>query len=281
MEYSPKKMKEQLKKNQFYFKKKYGQNFIIDENVINKIVENSNIDNKTLVIEIGPGSGSLTAKIAEKAQNVICYEIDITLKNILEENLKKYHNVSIYYQDFLESKVIDELNNYNYDKLYVVANLPYYITTPIITKIIEENIVVDKIVVMVQKEVGERFKASVGTKDYNSLSIFLNYYFDIRKIMDISRNIFMPRPNVDSIVIEFIKNKKNYHIKDEIFFFTLVRDSFKQKRKTLKNNLKNYNLEIVEKVLNKYGFDLNTRAEMLEPIIFAEISNELGGSYEQ
>lgn len=281
MNYSPKKMSQMLNEKNFKFKKKYGQNFIIDENVINKIVENSNIDKNTLVIEIGPGAGSLTKKLAQNAKQVLCYEIDETLKTVLNDLTIEFSNIDIFYQDFLKSNVLDDLKQYQYEQLYIVANLPYYITTPIIMKVIEDNIPVDKIVVMVQKEVGDRFKATPGTKDYNSLSIFLNYYFDISKLMDVSRNVFLPKPNVDSIVVEFKKNKKNYNIKDEKLFFQLIHDSFQQKRKTIKNNLNKYDLKSVENVLEKYNFDLNSRAEQIPIYVFADISNEIGGSYEQ
>lgn len=281
MNYSPKKMSQMLNEKNFKFKKKYGQNFIIDENIINKIVENSNIDKNTLVIEIGPGAGSLTKKLAQNAKQVLCYEIDETLKIVLNDLVMEFNNIDIFYQDFLKSNILDDLKQYQCEKLYIVANLPYYITTPIIMKVIEDNIPVDKIVVMVQKEVGDRFKATPGTKDYNSLSIFLNYYFDISKLMDVSRNVFLPKPNVDSIVVEFKKNKKNYNIKNEKLFFQLIHDSFQQKRKTIKNNLNKYDLKIVENVLKKYNFDLNSRAEQIPIYVFADISNEIGGSYEQ
>ena len=281
MNYSPKKMSQMLNEKNFKFKKKYGQNFIIDENLINKIVENSNINKNTLVIEIGPGAGSLTKKLAQNAKQVLCYEIDETLKIVLNDLVMEFNNIDIFYQDFLKSNILDDLKQYQYEQLYIVANLPYYITTPIIMKVIEDNIPVDKIVVMVQKEVGDRFKATPGTKDYNSLSIFLNYYFDISKLMDVSRNVFLPKPNVDSIVVEFKKNKKNYNIKDEKLFFQLIHDSFQQKRKTIKNNLNKYDLKAVENVLKKYNFDLNSRAEQIPIYVFADISNEIGGSYEQ
>ena len=159
--------------------------------------------------------------------------------------------------------------------MYVVANLPYYITTPIITKLIEDKINVEKIVVMVQKEVGDRFKAHPGTKDYSSLSIFLNYYFDIVKILDVSRNVFMPKPNVDSIVLEFRQKEVKKNVNEDIFF-KLIRDSFKQKRKTLRNNLKDYDLGTIEKVLKKYNLDLSVRAENISMDIFIEIANTLG-----
>lgn len=275
MEYSPKKMQELLDKNDFSFKKKFGQNFIIDENIINNIINKANIDKDTFVIEIGPGAGSLTSKLARKAKNVLCYEIDTKLENILKGNLKEYNNIDILFEDFLNADVNKSLKKYKYDKLFVVANLPYYITTPIIIKIIEDKINVDKIVVMVQKEVGDRFKAKPGSKDYSSLSIYLNYYFEIKKVIDVSRNVFIPKPNVDSIVVEFTKKEKKIDLKNEDIFFKLIKDSFKQKRKTLRNNLKDYDLKKIELILKKYNMDLSVRAEAISIEIFIEIANNL------
>lgn len=274
MKYSPKTMTEILDNNDFKLKKKFGQNFIVDENIIDSIIKSADIKSNSLVIEIGPGAGSLTYKLAKMAKNVICYEIDDTLKPVLAENLKDYNNIEIIYKDFLKADVTKDISKYDFDNLLVVANLPYYITTPIITKIIEDNINVDKIVVMVQKEVGDRFKAKPNSKDYNSLSVYLNYYFDVRKILDISRNIFIPKPNVDSIVVEFSKKERKF-LKDEKTFFKLVRDSFTQKRKNLKNNLKDYDLTKIEEILRKNGFDLNARAEQLSLDIFIEIANNI------
>lgn len=273
MEYSPKKMQVQIDNNKFNFKKKFGQNFIIDENIINSIINKSNVDKNTMVIEIGPGSGSLTYKLGLVAKNVLAYEIDETLKDILNTNLKELNNVEIIYDDFLKRNVSEDIKKYSYDKLYVIANLPYYITTPIIVKIIEDNINVDKIVVMVQKEVGDRFKAKPNSKDYSSLSIFLNYYFDVNKIMDVSKNVFMPKPNVDSIVVEFNKKESNYNLKNKEFFFKLVRDSFKQKRKTIKNNLFDYDLDTISKVLKNHNLDLSARAEQISIEVFVDIAN--------
>jgi len=275
MEYSPKKMKELLEKNGFSLKKKFGQNFIIDENVINSIIDKSKIDKDTLVIEVGPGAGSLTYKLGISAKNVICYEIDTTLENVLKENTRDLNNVKIIYQDFLKANVLDDIKGYEYKKLYFVANLPYYITTPIIIKIIEDCIPVDKMVFMVQKEVGNRFKALPGSKEYGSLSVYLNYYFNVKKILDISRHVFMPEPNVDSIIVEFSKKENLLAVKNEEVFFKLIRDSFTQKRKTLRNNLKGYNLEKIEEVLNRHNLDLSVRAEQLSTEIFIEIANNL------
>lgn len=275
MIYSPNKMKELLERHGFNFKKNFGQNFIIDENIITNIMTKSGVSKDTLVLEIGPGAGSLTYKLCDFAGNVLCYEIDTKLKPILDETLKEKENVKIIFEDFLKSDVLSELKNYDYQELYVVANLPYYITTPIIVKLIEDHIPVDKIVVMVQKEVGDRFKAVPGTKDYGSLTVFLDYYFDIKKLMDISKNVFLPKPNVDSIIVEFKRKDRVVQAKNEELFFKLVRDSFKQKRKTLRNNLKGYPLEPLEKVLNRYGLDLSVRAEALTLEQFIEMSNSL------
>lgn len=275
MEYSYNKFYDKMQKYNFNLKKMYGQNFIIDENIINNIINKAFIDKDTLVIEIGPGAGSLTNKLALNAKNVLCYEIDTSLKPILDENLKEYNNVEIIYNDFLKSNVINDIKKYNYKKLYVVANLPYYITTPIIVKFIEELIPVDKIIVMVQKEVGDRFKANVGTKAYGSLSVYLNYYFDIKKLLDVSRNVFMPKPNVDSIVIELDAKEKKYELKNPTLFFKLIRDSFSQKRKTLRNNLKGYDLDKISEILKKYDMDLSVRAEQLSVDIFVLIANNL------
>lgn len=275
MEYSPNKMNKFLDENNFNFKKKFGQNFIIDENIINKIVDSSKIDKDTLVIEVGPGAGSLTYKLAMNAKKVICYEIDTTLKDILSDNLKEFDNVEVKYQDFLKSNVKEDIKDEKYKKLYLVANLPYYITTPIITKVIEDEIGIEKVVIMVQKEVGDRFKANVGSKDYNSLTIYLNYYFNIKKLLDVSKNVFLPKPRIDSMVLEFDKKEELLPLKNSKQFFQLVRDSFKQKRKTLRNNLKGYDLDKIEKVLEKHNMDLSVRAEQISMEIFIDISNSL------
>lgn len=275
MFYSPTKMRGLLEKYGFNFKKNFGQNFIIDENVITNIIEKSGVDKDTLVIEIGPGAGSLTYKLSKYAKNVVCYEIDTKLKPILDEVLKDCNNVEVIFEDFLKSNVLDTVQKYEYKKIYVVANLPYYITTPIIIKLIEDKIPLEKIVVMVQKEVGNRFKAVPGTKEYSSLSVFLDYYFDVKKLIDVSSNVFMPKPNVDSIVVEFIKHNKYNNVINEELFFKLVRDSFKQKRKTLRNNLKEYDLNKINEVLIKHGKDLSVRAEKLTIEEFIEMSNVL------
>lgn len=263
-----------MQTSDFHFKKKYGQNFLKDDSIPRKIVECSEIKDNSLVIEIGPGAGALTKKLASKAKYVLAYEIDTNLEDILSNELHEFNNVRIIFDDFLNRNILDDICNYDYEYLYVVANLPYYITTPIINKIIESNINSEKIVVMVQKEVGDRFSASCGSKDYGSITVFLNYYFNIKKEFIVSRNCFIPKPNVDSVIISF--NKKNIiNLNNKQLFFQLVRDSFQFKRKNLRNNLKKYNLEKIESVLNKHGLDLTVRAEDLPLEIFIDISNSL------
>ena len=262
-----------MNKYQIKANKALGQNFLIKEEIVEQIVESAEITQEDLVIEIGPGAGSLTTELDEVAGHIIAYEIDKTLKPILEtKNLK---NTTIIYEDFLKRNISEDLKKYNYQKIYVVANLPYYITTPIIIKLIEDKLNIDKIVVMVQKEVGDRFKAKPNTKEYNSLSIFLNYYYTVEKLLDVSKNVFIPKPNVDSIVVSLTKKENKIKVDNEKLFFKLVRDSFKQKRKTLKNNLKGYNLKKIEEILKKHNLDLTIRAEALPIEIFAEIANNL------
>ena len=260
--------KEFIKNYEFKFKKKFGQNFLTDENVLTNIVKCSEIDKNTLVVEIGPGAGALTKKLVKVAKRVVAYEIDETLKPILDTI-----DADIIYGDFLKRNIKEDLSKYEYDKLYVVANLPYYITTPILTRIIECGIPVDKIVIMVQKEVGDRLSSKPCSKDYNSLSIFVGYYYDVKKMFVVSKNVFIPKPNVDSIVISLSKKNTKYNVNNEELFFKLVRDSFSQKRKTLKNNLKNYDFDKIKEVLIKNGYSEDVRAEALPIEMFVEISN--------
>ncbi|MFA5602299.1 MAG: 16S rRNA (adenine(1518)-N(6)/adenine(1519)-N(6))-dimethyltransferase RsmA [Bacilli bacterium] len=267
-----------LKKTNFHFKKKFGQNFIFDENILKSIVERSDIKSNSLVIEIGPGAGGLTRFLATKAKKVLCYEIDLELKPILLENLKLFDNIEIIYDDFLKRNINKDIK-INYDNIYMIANLPYYITTPIITKIINDNIKINEIVIMVQKEVGQRFMASPGQKSYNSLTIFLDYYFEIKKLFNVSKNVFFPKPKIDSMVISLKRRDKlKLVLKDENLFFDLVRDAFKYKRKNLRNNLRKYNLKVIEDELKKHNLDLMVRAENLSIEQLGDISNKLKSS---
>ena len=259
----------------FEFKKSLGQNFLKDVNVIHKIVDSANIDKNTLVIEVGPGQGAISRLIVEKAKFTILYEIDPSLKWFLNNILKDSSNFKLVINDFLEEDVKSELSNYDYDKLYMVANLPYYITTPIVEKVINEEILPDKIVIMVQKEVASRFAASINTRDYGALTVFLNYYYKIYKLFDVSRNCFFPKPNVDSAVICMELKKDRLFVKNMDFFKKFVKDCFRYKRKNLRNNLIGYDLDKVSGVLSEYGLSLNDRAEALSLEIFVEIANEL------
>ena len=166
----------------FKFKKAFGQNFLKDNNVITNIVKGSDIKPNSLVIEVGPGSGALTKELSLYAKDVLSYEIDTRLEEILDENLVNCHNVKIIFDDFLSRDIKEDIKDYDYENIYVVANLPYYITTPIIEKLINSKIDFQSITVMIQKEVGDRFSAKVGTRDYGSITVFLNYYFDIKKL---------------------------------------------------------------------------------------------------
>lgn len=259
----------------FQFKKSLGQNFLNDKNVINKIVESADIDEETLVIEVGPGGGAITELMVPRANRAILYEADSRLEEHLNDLLAGNDNYEIVIGDFLKADLVRDLARYSGLKIYVVANLPYYITTPIIMKFVEEYVLPQKFVIMVQKEVAYRLSAKVGSRDYGSLTVFLNYYYDIRKLFDVSRNCFTPKPNVDSAIVEMKLKDNRLDVLDMNIFNKLVRDSFSFKRKTIRNNLKGYDLNIIEKVLNRYGFDLSVRAENLKLEVFVEMANEL------
>lgn len=260
--------------DKFQFKKAYGQNFIKDKNIVINMVEDAEIKDDSLIIEIGPGSGVLTDILITSSKQVLSYEIDTRLKDYL---LNKYKdkNVDFIFDDFLKRDIKEDISKYSYSHIYVIANLPYYITTPIVEKLINTNINIDNIVIMVQKEVGDRFNASIGTKEYNSLTVYLQYYFEIKKLFLVSRNSFIPKPNVDSVVISLKRKKELSYLKNSDLFFKLVKDSFRFKRKNLRNNLKDYDLKIIEEVLKKYNLDLTVRAEKISLDLFIEISNAL------
>ncbi len=261
--------------NDFIYKKSLGQNFLIDKNVLKRIVDCVPLEGKSLVIEIGPGSGNLTKEIAMVATNVLCYEIDDRLETVLDDALVDFNNVEIIFDDFLKRDIKEDIKEIDYDNLYLIANLPYYITTPIIEKIIASNLPFKYITVMVQKEVGDRFNAKPGTREYNSLTVYLNYYFNLKKEFIVSRNSFMPKPNVDSMIISLIKKDNLLYLKDKDKFNKLLKDAFKFKRKNIRNNLKNYDLDKIGDILKKYGYDLTVRAEELSLEIFVELANNL------
>lgn len=255
------------------FKKKYGQNFINDHDVIEKIVSTVSVDKNDLVIEIGPGAGILTKELLKQTR-VLAYEIDTELKNILQSQLDN-DDLSIIWDDFLKRDIPKDIEGMSYNNLYVIANLPYYITTPIIQKLIDEGLPLKNIIIMVQKEVADRFCAEPGNKDYGSITAFLNYYFEVTKVFDVKKDKFFPQPKVDSAVISLKSREKEFEVKDEKKLFSLIKDSFQFKRKNLRNNLKGYNLNKVEQILFKHNMDLNVRAEAISIELFCEISNFL------
>ena len=257
----------------FDFKKSLGQNFIKDENINNKIVKYSEIDKETLVIEIGPGSGSLSKKIIPLSGYSLLYEIDTRLKDILNVELKDYDNYEIIFGDFLEQDLSDIKIKYKYSKIYVVANLPYYITTPIVTKLIND-IYPDKIVIMIQEEVADRLSANCGSRDYGMISVLLGSRYKIKKLFKVSRNSFIPAPNVDSAVICLEKNDKLSNINTDKFE-RFIKDAFQFKRKNLRNNLKKYNLDLIDNILKQYNYSLSNRAEDIPVDIFIEIVSNM------
>ncbi len=254
---------------EFNFKKKYGQNFLTNEDIINKIIGAIQPTKDDLIIEIGPGAGALTKKLKQFDTPLICYEIDKDTQVYLQK--LEDENTHIIYDDFLKRDILVDIAPFHYQKLYVIGNLPYYITTPIITKIIEENIPVEEMVFMVQKEVADRFSARPKTREYGAITVFLNTFFHIDKLFDVSKNSFIPKPNVESAVVKFTKKPKIVEL-DLSKFTRIVKDSFQFKRKTLRNNLKNYETEEIEEILKKYGYSLNNRAEDIPASVFQEIA---------
>ena len=264
-----------MEKYDVIFKKKYGQNFLKNNYVVDKIVGLSKFPDNSLVIEVGPGGGILTRKLSELCSYVIAYEIDCDLKEILSSKFSDSSNVTFIFKDFLKVDLEKDVSQFNYEHLFFISNVPYYITTPILMKLIQSNLMFDKIIMMVQKEVGDRFSSAPGTKSYGAITVLLNYYFDIKKEFIVSRKEFIPEPKIDSMIISFSIKKNKYFLINYSHFEKLVYDSFKFKRKTLRNNLKGYDLVEVSNVLKKYGYDLSIRAENLSVEIFASISNSL------
>ena len=267
-----------LQETNFTFQKKYGQNFLIDEHVVDKIINAAGIDKDTLVLEIGPGIGTLTQHLAEAAKEVAAVEIDDKLIPILENTLSSYSNVRIIHGDILKQD-IDAI--FNGRPFKIVANLPYYITTPIIMSLLEGRVNAKSITVMIQKEVAQRMEASPGSKAYGALSLAVQYYSEPYLAANVPPNCFMPRPNVGSAVIRLnILEKPPVSVKDEAHMFKLIRAAFNQRRKTLANAVKNfeglsYERERIEEALRTLGFDERIRGEAMTLEDFARLSDEL------
>ena len=258
---------------EFEYKKSLGQNFLKDENITTKIANLSEIDKDTLVIEIGPGAGSLSKKIIPLSGYSILYEIDTRLKDTLVNVLSNYNNYEIIFGDFLEQEISHLRENYDYKKIYVVANLPYYITTPIITKLMNE-IYPERIVIMVQEEVANRLSADYGSRDYGMISVLLGSRYNIKKLFKVSRKCFIPEPNVDSAVICLDKNDKLTGVNSSIFE-ELIKQAFQFKRKNLRNNLKKYDLKLIDEILSQYNYSLSNRAEDIPVDVFIEIAKKI------
>lgn len=280
---TPNRTKEILKKYGFSFKKSLGQNFLIDTNILNNIVDCAELHADSGAIEIGPGIGALTEQLAKRCNKVVAFEIDQRLLPILKETLSPYPHVEIVHSDVLKAdikSVIAEKFSSN-QELMVVANLPYYVTTPILMRLLEEKLPIRGIVVMIQKEVALRISAKPGTKEYGSLSIAAQYYAEAKTELIVPKTVFVPQPNVDSAVLKLkIRKEPPVQIKDENFFFDVVKASFAQRRKTIMNNLTN-NLftkqekEGVERALNDAEIDPTRRGETLSIVEFAKLSDNL------
>lgn len=279
---NPQNTIEVLQKYNFSFQKKFGQNFLIDTHVLDKIIQSANITEDDMVLEIGPGIGTMTQYLAQAAGKVIAVEIDKNLIPILEDTLRGYDNVRVINEDVLKldlKKLADEENNGKPVK--VVANLPYYITTPIIMGLFENEVPVESITVMVQKEVADRMQTGPGNKDYGALSLAVQYYADPYIVANVPPNCFMPRPKVGSAVIRLTcHQEKPVQVQDEKLMFNIIRASFNQRRKTLANGLKNaatldFTKEEVEAAIDALGKGASVRGETLTLEEFARLSDLL------
>jgi 16S rRNA (adenine1518-N6/adenine1519-N6)-dimethyltransferase len=282
---TPIKTREILDKYGFSFKKSLGQNFLIDTNILRNIVHHSGVHSESGAIEIGPGIGALTEQLAKNCKKVVAFEIDQRLLPILKDTLSAYDNIQVIHEDILKAdvaKVIEEEFTGQVDDLHIVANLPYYVTTPIIMKLLEERLPLESITVMLQKEVADRMAAAPGTKEYGSLSIAVQYYTTAAVAMIVPKTVFVPQPNVDSAVIHLkVRDKPAVEVEDEGFFFEITRASFAQRRKTILNNLISQlpdgkaRKELILQGLEAAGIDPIRRGETLSLQEFADLSNAL------
>lgn len=271
-----------LDKYNFNFRKNFGQNFLIDDHILTKIVDAAEITKEDCVLEIGPGIGTMTQYLCERAGKVIAVEIDNSLIPILEDTLSEYDNVTILNQDILKVNIPELAEKYNGGRpIKVVANLPYYITTPIVMGLFESHVPLASITVMVQKEVAERMQTGPGSKDYGALSLAVAYYSKAEVVAVVSPNCFIPRPKVESSVIRMTEHEKSpVSVRDEAFLFSIIRATFNQRRKTLVNSLSNANLpgvtkEKVRDALSEMGKPETVRGETFTLEEFATLTNLL------
>lgn len=280
---TPSRTNEILNKYNLSAKKSLGQNFIIDTNILKNIVKTAAVDEKTTVIEVGPGIGALTEQIAKESKEVFAFEIDDRLLSVLDDTLSPYDNVTILHQDILKVDFESFKEQYLEDttRLVVIANLPYYITTPIIMHLIESSLEVDEMVLMMQKEVASRLEAKPSTKAYGSLSIAIQYYMDVEVAFTVPRTVFMPQPNVDSAIIRLKTLKEPpVQVKNEPLFFKIVRASFVQRRKTIWNNLKKalddkQKEQELKEAFQKTNVDSSRRGESLTIEEFGQLADAL------
>lgn len=279
---SPSATKEVINKYSFAFQKKFGQNFLIDANILENIVGAAEISKEDFVLEIGPGIGTMTQYLCEAAGQVVAVEIDKMLIPILQDTLSEYDNVEIINQDVLKVDIKSLAEEKNQGKpIKVVANLPYYITTPIIMGLFESKVPIESITIMVQKEVADRMQTGPGSKDYGALSLAVQYYADAKVMLNVSASCFMPRPNVDSAVIQLTRHRKApVDVEDEKMMFQIIRASFNQRRKTLVNGLKNsseldFSKEEILSAIQEIGKPDTIRGEALTLEEFAMLSNQL------
>ena len=280
---NPKNTIEIIQKYEFMFQKKFGQNFLIDTHVLEKIISAAGITKNDCVLEIGPGIGTMTQYLAENAGHVVAVEIDRNLIPILKETLADYDNVTVINEDILRVDIKALAEEYNGGKpIKVVANLPYYITTPIIMGLFESGVPIDNITVMVQKEVADRMKEGPGSKDYGALSLAVQYYAEPEIVANVPPNCFIPRPNVGSAVIRLTRHKEMpVEVKDPALMFKIIRASFNQRRKTLQNGLGNapelpYTKEQIAAAIAEMGLIPTIRGEALSLAQFAQLSDILG-----
>ena len=280
---NPKNTIEIIQKYEFMFQKKFGQNFLIDTHVLEKIISAAGITKNDCVLEIGPGIGTMTQYLAENAGHVVAVEIDRNLIPILKETLADYNNVTVINEDILRVDIKALAEEYNGGKpIKVVANLPYYITTPIIMGLFESGVPIDNITVMVQKEVADRMKEGPGSKDYGALSLAVQYYAEPEIVANVPPNCFIPRPNVGSAVIRLTRHKEmSVEVKDPALMFKIIRASFNQRRKTLQNGLGNapelpYTKEQIAAAIAEMGLTPTIRGEALSLAQFAQLSDILG-----
>lgn len=278
----PKNTIEVIQKYEFAFQKKFGQNFLVDTHVLDKIIEAAGVTKEDMVLEIGPGIGTMTQYLAEKARQVVAVEIDSRLIPVLEETLKDYGNVTIMNDDILKVDINRLAEEYNNGRpIKVVANLPYYITTPIIMGLFESSVPLDNITVMVQKEVADRMQVGPGTKDYGALSLAVQFYAEPYIVANVPPNCFIPRPNVGSAVIRLTRHKEPpVQVKDAKLMFRLIRASFNQRRKTLQNGLNNspevsFTKEQIIAAIDSLGVSPTVRGEALTLEQFARLSDYL------